>query len=777
MVMAWKTLGAVSRAEIRLLLRRPGFWVYSALLALLAVLVVTLEVNSGAANTLDIVVLLIGNLSSFQVLAMAWLVTSVAVRHVPSSRDWYWATPVETPVKIWGQIGALFTGLIISLIGALACASATMMIHGAFTVANMVALWTIALAILVPITFFELSVIFSLGLALRHMLLTIGVVVILFTLQLVGVLMPYSTLFSPFNYSLATLRLDPLARIGPEHPLLSSLLWLYVSIALTVLMLALWFVSKTEVRSTWQPRSTHWLNVLLCIGLVSSSGAVYSHRNAVQRSIVPPPVVDQIEAWRVVAAEHIGSIDRDRLEISARLNLTNQSSATLTSTVLALNPGLQVNWAELNGESIAAHREGETVRLIHADLPIAPQQHATLTLAYQGVHRVLREDYARANGRSQEEPTAFARQVRAYIDDNVIMLQRDGDWRIWPVSAAPYYALQNQVRLSLPSERKIISSATIVQSQNGQTTYTWSGHLPQLLLVSAAYKTIQTEFGRVYMAELGHSRDLEQAVIVLQFRRALADLLQESPNDDYTAVVLPYTQDVATGGTLVGIPATARVPFSRLQAATFTSGGAQRILLWTQGVFAQRLAYDLLTERIAWPSLALNTRGQPRSYTTECTFDVSGKANCTTRIRGENTPQAPQGRLTEPVTISPLLYAWSIVLGRHIARNQLDTKTLDEERDMWAALSEPVNQANLATRDSIKSTLFERGLLPDLRPDEEEYVRTVARFVTQIQRLHEKIGDSGLAMLLNDIAATHPAGGEPLNEATFQRLVMSVSKK
>lgn len=762
--MNWSTFKLVSQTEIRLLLRRPGFWLYPALLVLMTLYLVS--ASSAYDNAFDSFVRIVNNIAFFQLPLMAWLVMPAVVRHTPPSRDWFWTTQGEAPLIILGQIAGLLLGLLLSLLLALVAATTLMLVQGTLPLAALAPFWGYALLFLLPITVFQLGTIFALGLIIRRTLPVIAVVTIFSALLLLGILLPYTTLFLPLNYTFFSLHIDPLAGIGAERPLVISLLWLYVSLALTLLALALWLNTRLERRTAWRSHHFWWVVPPLIIGMISSSAAGYAYYQSVQASIVPPPVVEQINSWSVATAEHLVTIEQTTLTANASLELINTSTQPLSSLVLALNPGLQVTQAQLDGQSVRVQPEGEAVRM-YANQPIAPQQQVQLTLSYTGQPRLLREDYSHANGLSREEPTRFSRLVRSYLDNDVLLLQRDGDWRIWPLSSGPHLARQNRLQISFQATGTVVSSSEQVEQQDQRSVHTWSDQLPQLLISAAPYQRIESDAGVLYLAPMGNPLDYERATTLLRLRQSLAAWLGEpGAATPYQAIILPYTQDIMSGGSLVGMPASAAIPSSEVQENSYTDAE------WAQRIWALRLVNDMLSERIAWETAPLNTTGQPLSVSTECTYDAAGNENCVQQIRGDNTPQAPQGRLVEPKLTSPLLHAWSVVMSRSILSNDFAPSALEEEQELWNTLQASAQANNPNQRsEEAQRLLDQRGLLPGSFKSDEATNLRIAELVMQIDQLHQELGDAGLRNLLQEMALAHPPGAAPLTETAFQHLV------
>ncbi|NOK64093.1 MAG: hypothetical protein GFH27_549413n5 [Chloroflexi bacterium AL-W] len=752
--------------EVVLLLRKTGFWLYSACLVVLAIYVVSIQPRS--ASAFDILVSLISNLTALAIIPMTWFIMEAILRHKSTSRDWFWITQGDTPTVVLGQFVGLFIGFMISLILAFGTASLFMIFQRRLDSANVMTFWGYALAIVVPLAFFVFSMVFVVGAMLNRMMATLLVVIVFHALIILGILMPYVTLFTPLNHTLMNFRIDPLVGIGAEKSLITSLLWLYVSIAISLTIVAMWLSSRREIRRGFHHRNRWWTGFILVGGIVSMVGATYAYQMAIHHSIVPPPVVDQVEVWEVVDATHDATLEQSHLAVQAQLQLMNTSDSTVDSIVLALNPGFQIVQATIDNQVVDAQYEGEVIRLTWQDSStIIPDQIVSVTVSYQGKPRLLREDYSFANSIGVEEPTMFRRPIYTYVESTTAMLHRDGDWRIWPHTSTPHVAEYTDLAITVPQKHTIVSSGQATQQNEESITYIWTNSIPQFLISTAPYRLTEHDFGTIYTAQMGNDLDVERTTVLLQMRHTLAEILGEPLSEEnYQAVVLPYTQDIITSNSIIGVPLTTKW-LSDSQEQWFDEPHL------VQRNLALALTKSSLSDRIAWTRTSLHVDGQPRSITIECTYDASGNETCNRQIRGANTPHAPQGRLVEPDVLSPLLHAWGVVLSRSMIQDQFNSTTFDDERRLWKILSESPELADRGAYNEAQSVLNRQGLLPNISPDRHQEAQKIAHFVIQIDQLYQRQGNVGLRDAIDEMIIQYPVGSSPLTEEQFEQIMSS----
>lgn len=758
--MNWTMLRSLIRAEARTLFRSLSFWLYVAFSALLCIYFSTLTSSKG--NWLDVVMDVVRNLVFFQLPLLVWLASPMLVKTVPPTRDWLWATGIELPTLIAAQALVLFGGAIVNIV---ICTTLSLIVfmwtHQFLAWSSILYFWSYTLMLLVPFTLFEVLLAFTLSAIFRRTLLAVSVVVIFSVSLFLGLILPEATLFSLLNYPLLFLRLDPVAGLGAERPLLASLLTFYVCFGLGLIACAVLFWSQRDARCGWKSSHRGWVLIPLILGMTGSMSAGVFHQSAVAQSTVPPPVTNQLDVWRALNASSVARIVEGDIEVEQYLELQNTGSQPLTITVLALNTGLRVSQASVNGRSVQVVREGEAVRLIHTNDPIAPQEVVRLALVYGGTLRLLREDYANVQNRRLDPEgrtiAIFSRPVRAYLDENAVFLQRDGDWRAWPLTGGPHVAMRDEIRIRLSRRLTPVSSGEVIQQNDHEVTYLWRGALPQFLLAAANYRTIQTAEGTVYAPPTGLARDVERARLVLQTRRFLAEWLSDVAESGYSVVIPPYSQEVTVGAGVLTLPAYAYLP-SAVQETFYSEKQ------WADRALRLSVIQAVLKEHMRWPSPKWEVEGQSLSRRAECTY-ADGRENCTFINTALPSPQAPYGRLTEDMTPSPLFLAWSIVLE---SRMPGATSEAAEEHSVWSAAQEGDIQAQIV--------LSQRGLLPrDFRG--LSYMQDVARYVNDLTRMLDNGDDLALKRILGELQASYPLhGSETLTDEAFSNFLRRYSK-
>jgi hypothetical protein len=758
---------AVVRTELRLLLRRPGFWLYVALLGALSVAVVASAFDPH--DWLRTLVFLVNNLVFFQFPLVALLAGSSVARNRHGTGEWLWSTTLESPLLAMGQLLGLALGLCAALLIPVALAAPLLAFRGGMALHYLPIFGLYALALLLPTTLLELSVASALALWLRHTVLVALLAAGANALLWLGVLMPTATLFTPLNHTLLTLYIDPVAGLGAERRVLWPLFSLYMAASITLLALSVWGQAQIDRRVGWHPRHSWRVWGGAIAGATGLLLASLFYQRAVVRSTVPAPVTDQAGTWSVVSASHTGVITGSTISVDARLKLRNLGDTEQSGLVLALNPGLQVRHAAVNEQASPVQREGEVIHLTWPHSMIRTGEEVQVDLAYGGSLYLLREDYSLATSTRGQNPTAFRRPVRSYLDSRVIFLARDGDWRVWPLAAGAHLASEgNQLLLTVRSSYPLLSSGVVVEQHQDGITCRWPRGLPQFLLAAGPYRVETVEGDTVLLAPMGGDRDAARATDALALRQALAEWLEESADVAHQVVVLPYATDIVLGGTVIGLPAAAGRA-GQWRGLDDSALGATRHL-------AGRLSRAWLKEHIAWPRGELETAGQLRSFTIEFEPpDETGHQRSTVRSLGGINPQAPAGRLIEADESIPLLGALSIILGQQATLRATDDRQgLVGESELWATLASAADaspetrfqQADLLAKSSQQLSAL--GLLPPHTSVDDSY--RLASLVIEVDRLRGALGNQAFASFLQELAARHPAGGQPLAEDLFWQL-------
>lgn len=756
-----RSLWVITQTELRLLTRQIGFKLYIALVGILAIVIVlNTDHNS---NSLDSLVWVVNNLTFFQFPLIALVVAYHATKNNRQVGEWLWATPLELPLFILGQLLALLIGFAIVTVIILMVACFLLVFQGIIPFNLLLSLWFYGLLLLLPITFAEIGIALTVSLWVRRALLAVLIISGVVTLLWLGVLMPTATLLTPLNYTLLTLRLDPIAIFGAEDHLLVPLLSFYMLLPLPFLILSFWIVPWLDQRTKWKPNHKFPLSVFFLIAVLATSLAFSFYSDSVQHSTVPPPVNEQIDNWTVTTALFSGSITNTVLEMTGQLSLLNQSQQTHSSIILGFNPGLEIVYATINKQPTKVEREGESIRLTSSDLRVNPGEMVEIEFNYRGTPYLLREDYALVRNIDFDghNPTSFRQPIRGYVDSQTIFLARDGDWLVWPRVSFPHLAIETtELQLTIYSDLPIISSGTMLNSDSRGTTYQWLNP-PQLLLVSGPYNIHQEANDSIWIAPLNHRYDAVRGSSALILRRVLAGWLEDSgPEQSYEVVILPYALEVVTGGSIIGLPATGQ--------ELIRQGSTHQSDEWSVRELASTISTAWLKDAMSWEGNTLNFDGQLRSSTTICgPPDENGHQECVTYGLGSINPQSPEGRLTESTNNSLLLNSLSIVLAQQITLQVTDDQSFFEnEHQLWTTVTaHNESPLELLGEENALHILSRHGLLPRHMTDEERH--DLAHLVLTISCLHSELGNDGFRQLMQSLTANYPIGSTPITEDIF----------
>gem|GEM_PF-3436523 len=753
----------ITLTKWRLLTRSLSFRMYVGSMVILSIVVVLTALHNN--NWMDTLVQIINNLAFFQLPILVWIVTPTIARTNNRTSDWIWVTGVELPFLIMGKIFGLVVGIMGCLFICLTATWSILLFQGALAGPAIFMFWAYALVLLVPITLFELGVILALSLWLRRTILVLLIITSVVALLWLGVLMPTATLFTPLNYTLLTLRLDPLAGFGAEQGILFSLLAFYVLLAVSAVALSIWGLAQLDQRSGWRPGHGWWMSLpLLCggVGAVATYNLYLSH---VRQAVLPSPAVTQLNTWSVLAATYTGDISTSGMTISANLSLLNNSVTTQPSVALMLNPGLKVTRASIENQPVEVQHVGEGVLLSSPTTSIQPGQVVRVELAYSGVPQLAREDYSLVTSLAGNNPASYTLPIRTYLDSDVILLQRDGNWRTWPLQPGPHVAPQSAVTLTIyHNNMPVISSGALIERHEMALTYQWSGALPQFLVASAPYQVQQQMHGTIFIAPLSDPRDIIRTSTALHLRRALSNWLEPKQSSaQYQAVILPYVQDVTLGGDIIGLPPTGRQLVLQ-DAFAPTSPEAMRRL-------ASAISLAWLNDHISWLPGEMNTTGRVRSESTICTrATATDELKCETHDLGGINRQAPHRRVVEENAVSPLLKAFSVVLGQHLMMESTGgQEQLMHERQLWSQLATMSDELGTSSGGYAFNALTSGGLL-DLDTTLID-ARAIAQLVVELEQISSTNGDTAFVQLVHDLVVRHPIGGPPLTEQVFQQTV------
>lgn len=764
------TFAAIIQTEFRLLFRKPGFWLYAGAMVLLAIAVVT----SGFENRswLDRLVFLVNNIAFFQLPLLAVLAASCVIRNKSHAGEWLWTTPLDSSLLIFGQALALILTASAVLAAVLVFTWLSLLIKGALLAASFSLFMFYGLFLLIPITLLQIGLVFSLALWIRQGVIVIALATLPTVLSRLGVLLPTASLIFPLNYTLQTLNLDKAVGFGAESPLLFPLLGFYSFLSLGLISFSMLGFRLVESRSGLKPYQEKIITSLLLFFTIAAGTTFFSYSSNASKTIVPPPVTEQVNVWEVQESFHKGTISGNTVNVTSTFMLLNTSGQEFRSLFFTLNTGLQVTDAAINGQTASANREGESIRLIAADSTIMPGDVVSVELTYAGYIQIMREDFQRVINVIGHSSPSFSKPVQAYLDQTNVYFQRDGDWLAWPQNPGPHLAaLENAIQLTIDGHLPVASSGELIL-EGQTTTYQWLGKIPKLLLIAGPYRQDKSNSsGVLFIPPHPDPRDTIRITSALDIWLELNQWFnpdrETGPNQ---IVILPYADEVIIGGSLVGLPETS--------VTMFPSGLIYDKNEWPE--LERNLAIAIsnawLVDTISWAPGKLGTAGVYRSWSTTCSeeTDESGQQICETVGLGEPSPQAPFGRLVESESANHLRIALSVVIGQKLTAQVSNfSYSMDEELELWTSLSSPPENAvegydQFWPLEKINYELISKGLLPGSTSLIDGC--KVAKLVLPIDLLYEDLGKDRFADFIQELSQTYPIGGEPLEIEHFWSL-------
>ena len=374
--------------QVFLFTRRLAFVIYAVLMLVLAGAVIFTDSLSGGTGML--VVRVSNNILFFQLPLLALLISPLIVQNKGPRKDWLWTTSLELPLLVLSQfVGvALVLCVTLTLIGFLALAF--LIIAGTIPVGNVVSLFGYYLLLLLPVTIAAAGVVIALALLARNTYVVTAAVAAIGALTWLGLLMPTATLLTPLNFTLLTLDLNPVVGLGAERPLLLSLLLFYLGCIPLMLLLATAGHTRLDRRTGWSPSRRRGFAGLALLALVAAGGSWQLYSVTVAQRLVPPPVAEQINVWKVIDVEQSATLAKKTLQIHTKMRLRNQSGEAKAAVELSLNPGLHVTAASAAGEAISSQRRGELILLGPLPSAVTAEGEIELDLLYMGVPILLR---------------------------------------------------------------------------------------------------------------------------------------------------------------------------------------------------------------------------------------------------------------------------------------------------------------------------------------------------------------------------------------------------
>ena len=765
--------------------RRLAFVIY----VILTLVIVGLGV-SGAINLSDgagdLVVRTSNHLLFYQLPLLALLISPLLVQHKGARKDWLWTTPLELPQLVLSQ----FVGVALVLSGTLALNGLLVLVLlallGAVPVGSLVSLFGLYLLLVLPVTLMCVSVIIALALLIGHTLVVTAVLTGISALTWLGLFMPTATLLTPLNFTLLTLDINSVVGLGPDRPLLLALLAFYLGCIPFLLILAMIGQARLDRRSGWSSKRSLHFSGLAFLALIGVGGfwQLYSVR-AAQR-LVPAPVAEQIDVWEVIRAEQRATLEQTHnLQVSTRLLLHNQSSEDQDVVELNVNSGLRVTSASAAGETVASQQLGETVQLGPLPSAVAAGEEIELELLYTGTPILLREDYQLVIDLdlTAVNPGSFQRTYVSYVGANGLQWMRDSDWLAWPLTPGPHVARESHsLQISLNrAEGPFWSSGSISEQTDGKIIYAWENPLlPQFLVAGGAYRHDAYTEGHTWVGKLSGEETVANAQWLLQMRYTLGEWLETPPHASYQVVELPYIQDIALGGLILGFPNNIERRFKILipvhESVTTAAGITDDIPVETPAgssvlYLATKVSRAWLSDQIHWPENRLSTAGTLREYQELCgppdehEDPWAQEWECTRENLGGPNLQAPHGRWVEEAEwqsgVTPLLQAFAVVTAHELIFLLTgDGVYIEEEQAEWKDLAS----------DFLDNDLIFMSERESHRPVGSRNSCSLVYLVVSLSEFSAQFGREALADLIASLAQRHPPGSTPVTEEVVQRL-------
>jgi len=722
---------SIAKAEVRMTLRNLGFWFYLFFVTLIVNLIFVYSYTNPLRET---IVKVVSNVLFFQFPLLAIVITPALARHQHSSREWIWATQIDYPLLLAGQILGfiLLFSFVIVFIPCLV--TFAWMVFEKSSFIDFVAVGKIYHLLLLPVTFLEISIIVSVTCLARNSMSGIAFSLATTILTWLGVLMPSASLLTPLNYTLLGLYFDPVAGLSAEKKLIETLVFFYFSTGLLSLSMSVLASALLFSRERTKSGSKSFLMVLLgfSAGTMFLAYSLY-WLEAKQRTVPPPPSQIQTDTWKLVSDSHIGSIADNQLKLASKLTILNASSDPQTDLFLSLNPGLTCHKAKVNNETALCEREGEFVH-IPLPMPVKPNQKISVEVFYQGKLILLREDYSLADTIRGYSPPSFQNPVYSYLQNDILYLHRDGNWKVHPLSSFSHIGATT-ITLSVPVSSQIFSSGEIIEQNSSHITYQWRDTLPQILLVSAPYIEIPTSNDKIFLGVYSDKSDFDKAVLLLTFKKSLDSKFSLITDSQQTVIMLPYAQELIFSDSIIGLPAKYR---------NQTDVNVEYLL-------ARDASFAWLIDHISWPH-EINTVGYLRSFETVCDKpDERGYQECRKISLGNYNLQAPQRRVIYQIADNNVLYALQTILALDLLKSSVQNESfVKHEYENWLQKAECNNETIIPSADILK-----------------------ARWVVGIYRLFDRIGEDGASKLLSFLAEKYKPGSPALTEQEFLQTIES----
>lgn len=624
--------------EILMAVRRKVVWVY----VLLPIGILVTLLATGDEVLTSFAPLALANLLFVLLPLQAIYIAPALTRHNHSRHDWFWSTPSLWTKAVAAQ--AVAYGLVTVLLSVfflpLALISGMLVERWTWFQLSQIILpiWVLSVVAILAQAF----MVCALAFLLRRAIAVIAVASLTALGVYFSLVSPALSLLDARDVTLASLSLNPITGIVLDFPLALWMILIHLALGLLLWHTGLLTYPWREPRVTWIT-SMYWrvgTAWTLSLGLVLV--AILGYGRQVHALIVPESTIVQSDWWTIQDVSHVAQMGKDRLQIDSQLEMLLDEEKSVGQIELLLNPGLQVQSAQLDDQALRWSREGEVVRLV---LPTSvkggEEAHPLkISIAYAGWPVLLREDYDRTNDATfigNRRVTSHTLETVSYVDEHSLQWFRDSDWLIWPPTSQMHVAAQsNHVEISVPkgSFDTFVFPGETEHSEGQFDHYTWLSTPPSVLLLAGEYQKHGVKGQHsVFLGEFQSQRDLDWAEVILDIYERLSSWFDED-TDSLSLAFFPYGERVHMVYPWVLVPADTPYDFQRFQQLPLN--------------LAVLIAEDWLREQIAWQDTPISTRGLLLSASVSCDYVTEENTQlCVIDQKHlRRNPQAPNARST-----------------------------------------------------------------------------------------------------------------------------------
>ena len=545
------TLRSIISTQVRLLWRRPAFWIVQALLLLPMVMVFVGHFFFQPQADISGVNLVTGQLSTFLVLLLLLLPVLTApeiTRDVGKSGEILWTTPLDAATHLAGTWIGLWVGMLPVVLLQLAAWS----LYGLITPGYRIdAAWLYGLPMALVGMTLDLSLVTLAALLVRRTLVLMLFWIPLWAMTIIGLIgldnfnaLEENSLYNLFFFNL---RLSSTTGLGLNRSMVLSMAAWFLGASLLALCLACALTLAADKRRA--SRRGRWvLGAGLAAAIVMGGAYLVNARATLEHAILLSPGYNQQDFWNIKDLQMEVTIDpaRGSLAGQSTLQLESTTSGSPQLVVLRLNPGLQLTMATLPpGQPLQASREGDSLVLT---LPEIVSNPLVLNLTWQGQLNIAYVDFNKTEFNVDMPTLPFddPTKLKAVLVRGMGYLLRDGDWYPYPWVTGAQQPGRSHVTLRLAPA----SDNALPSLQNGAVTY--AGPLPPALLVLPPGRIQVVGETSYYFGNLAGTRLMERTFQAASAAQKLAGLLGEpAPRQ---VVSLPYLNELIWSGDLLLVP-------------------------------------------------------------------------------------------------------------------------------------------------------------------------------------------------------------------------------